>query len=137
MDPLEAIVVVKACVMNQGQLLVVHRTGAYAKWECPGGKVDANEKLTDALKREVHEETGLDIRIEELLYATVMHVPESGKSYLILNYAAGATNTDVVLSDEHDRFAWVSEAEFHEKVPEDISKAFREHQVFERLLNRS
>ncbi|ADH99918.1 NUDIX domain-containing protein [Salisediminibacterium selenitireducens] len=136
MNPLEAIVVVKACIMDQNRILIVHRTGTYPKWECPGGKVDMNETLTQALKREVFEETGLKIEVDELMYATVMNVADKGKSYLILNYAARAESTTVVLSDEHDRAAWVSEEEFHEKIPEDILTAFRDHRVFERLLNR-
>lgn len=38
------------------------------RWSLPGGKVEPNETLHDALKREMKEETGLDAEIEKLLY---------------------------------------------------------------------
>lgn len=35
-------------------------------WEIPGGQVEEGESLTDALKREVKEETGIDIEVGSL-----------------------------------------------------------------------
>lgn len=33
-------------------------------WDIPGGKIEYGEKTTDGIKREVFEETGLDVEIE-------------------------------------------------------------------------
>ena len=43
---------------NQGQILLCNYNGIYM---LPGGKVDSNELLEDALKREIKEELGIDI----------------------------------------------------------------------------
>ncbi len=60
-DPLW--VVVHAVVVQDKQVLLVKRTIPRA-WELPGGFPERDEYLLDAIVREVHEETGLAVRIE-------------------------------------------------------------------------
>jgi N-acetylneuraminate synthase len=44
------------------------RPGRYDFWVAPGGGVEGLESLEDAARREAHEETGLDVTPERLLY---------------------------------------------------------------------
>ena len=37
-------------------------------WSLPGGTLELNESIADCLIREISEETGLDIKVEDLLY---------------------------------------------------------------------
>src|SRR4051812_30761844 len=46
-----------------GQVLLVKQRRGRKLWSLPGGKVQAAEKLIDALRREVREETGLVVEI--------------------------------------------------------------------------
>ncbi|MDA8743690.1 NUDIX domain-containing protein [Rubripirellula amarantea] len=50
-------------VNDSDELLLVRRAKnpGLGKWGLPGGFVDHNESIEDALKREVHEETALDV----------------------------------------------------------------------------
>lgn len=50
-----------------GRLLCVRLNYASKRWTTPGGRVEAGESPTEALKREVLEETGLVIEPGELL----------------------------------------------------------------------
>jgi 8-oxo-dGTP diphosphatase len=64
--PEDVVHVVAAIVTDaQGRILITRRPdGAHqgGKWEFPGGKVVAGEGALDALKRELHEELGIEIQ---------------------------------------------------------------------------
>lgn len=46
---------------EKGVLLVRDRTSSNKKWDLPGGGIESGERLLDGLKREIKEETGLDV----------------------------------------------------------------------------
>ena len=65
---------------------ILHRDGAYfatqrgygefeGMWEFPGGKIEHGESSEDALKREIQEELGVDIVIEDLICTTEYDYP--------------------------------------------------------------
>jgi ADP-ribose pyrophosphatase YjhB (NUDIX family) len=67
---------VTAIVLDDaGRLLLVHKTDNDL-WALPGGGVDAGEYVTDAVVREVKEETGMDVEVTGLvgLYTNPHHV---------------------------------------------------------------
>lgn len=52
-------------VEHDGKLLLVN-TKSTGKWFFPGGAIEQGEFSRDALKREIHEETGIEVEISEL-----------------------------------------------------------------------
>ncbi|EFU84160.1 NUDIX hydrolase [Staphylococcus lugdunensis] len=59
--------VVYALIQNEdGQVLLVHNTDG-GGWSLPGGKVEPEETLVEAVKREIMEETGLEGQIGDIL----------------------------------------------------------------------
>jgi 8-oxo-dGTP diphosphatase len=58
----EMVQVVAAIIERQGRILICRRTKEQShalKWEFPGGKVEENESLEQALARELEEELGV------------------------------------------------------------------------------
>ncbi|HYN36618.1 MAG TPA: NUDIX hydrolase [Actinomycetota bacterium] len=62
-------IAVGAIVLREDNLLMVRRGNEPGKglWSLPGGRVEHGEYLADALRREVSEETGLDVTVGELV----------------------------------------------------------------------
>lgn len=57
-----------AAITNEtGRILCVRMNYATRAWTTPGGRVEVGESPLDALKREVLEESGLDVVAEELV----------------------------------------------------------------------
>lgn len=81
-------IAIGAIVLHDDQLLMVQRANDPGKglWSLPGGRVELGEYLADALKREVREETGLEVEVGEL--AGILEVPGAELHYVILDYHA-------------------------------------------------
>lgn len=68
LDPKLAVAVVVRAPDDKVLLLRrAQRDAAHGMWILPGGHVDRGEELTAAARREVREETGLDVRLTGLL----------------------------------------------------------------------
>lgn len=89
--PDAAIACVGAVVFDvEGRLLLVQRANppAQGRWSLPGGRVEPGEQAQDAVRREVREETGLDVEVIREV-GTVIRPAPSGIQYVIRDFLAG------------------------------------------------
>jgi len=75
-------------------------------WDIPGGRIEIGLPLMDNLKREVSEETGMQISEPSRLIAA-QDILRSDKHVVRLTYVAHAEGQPE-LSEEHVAFKWVS-----------------------------
>jgi 8-oxo-dGTP diphosphatase len=72
--------VAAALILQQGKLLICQRTRHQPmplKWEFPGGKIEQGEQPTDALRRELDEELGIDATVGDEL-VRIKHTYRNG-----------------------------------------------------------
>ena len=80
------------------------------KYIIPGGHVEFGEKLEDALKREILEETALEIHsikligIKECFYSNSYY---KNRHFLFMDYICKTEMTKVVLNDEAEDYIWI------------------------------
>lgn len=104
---------VGALIYNvQGEVLMVRTPKWSHRWGIPGGKIKFGEPALDALRRELKEETDLDVcDIKFVLVQDCIHSKEfyRDEHFLLLNYTCRAKGAEVKLNEEAVEFRWVSE----------------------------
>ncbi len=104
----------KALIHNdEGKLLLLQKNIKKSEplWDLPGGRIHKNESLEDALKREIDEETGLQVLqvVPLVMVLANIRLPiQTGDVGLILAIYLCSTpyNCSVQLSSEYIRSDW-------------------------------
>ncbi len=116
MDPIKLYLGVKAVIILDGKLLVLERLDGHGQlfWDMPGGRMAKGETIQQTLKRELREELPSlqNYTVGKLL--AVHKKPEvlsDGTELCILYYSVAAQKFEVVLSEEHQDFHWMTETE--------------------------
>lgn len=109
-------VAAKACIVNDAnEVLVIRESSQYEDstnvrgYDVPGGRMNMDETLEEALRREVREEVGLSITACELIdaYDTFNQKGDEVWHVVRLYYKVRCEPGEVVLSKDHDEYKWV------------------------------
>lgn len=126
---------VGALIIEDGRILLVERGQEPLKgyWSLPGGAVETGETLENALRREVQEETGLEVGIVHLIEVFERIMPgEDGRTeyhYILMDYVCRPAGGTLQAADDASRAQWFREDEvaglkITEGTPRVIAKAF-------------
>lgn len=108
---------VSAAIIRDGKVLVVRRARkpALGVYTLPGGVVETGETLTEAVIREVREETSLAIEPAALAgyREAIVRDAQNGveRHFVILCFAARWISGEPVLNDELDDARWLDPAD--------------------------
>ena len=109
----EIVTITNMCMVCDGDNILVQDKKDDDSWNgatFPGGHVEKGEPFTDAVIREVYEETGLTIRSPRLC-GIKDWIREDGSRYMVLLYKTDSFSGELRSSEEGEVF-WVKMSEF-------------------------
>jgi 8-oxo-dGTP diphosphatase len=124
---------VKAVIINnEGLILIIKHAGDETHlenlWDVPGGRFEYGETPQEGLKREVKEESGLEIQIVEPI-RTWTFMRDNGEQIFGTTFLCETEGLDVGLGDEHTEFRWVEaqvldDFPMHDELREGLKRAY-------------
>ena len=110
---------VGGAVVRDGQLLLVRRASRHGRgnWQLPGGFIEPDETIEQAVVREVKEEAGVVAEVEAVLGLRSRYDPESGNGIyvvLVLRPISGEPTAD---AHEVDRAGYFTLEQIRELSP--------------------
>jgi 8-oxo-dGTP diphosphatase len=116
--PTAPLVGVGAIVVDNGRVLLVCRGREPMKghWTLPGGVLELGESLVDGVKREIVEETGLEVEPIELV-EVLDRIHRDGERvryhYVIADYLCRVTGGELRAASDADAVRWVERAQWN------------------------
>ena len=104
---------VGALIFDRDRILMVERGKEPLKgyWSLPGGVLEIGETLEDGVRREVREETGLEVEPLGVLeiFERIMRDSQGVAEYhyVLIDYICRITGGTLVADDDVSRVAWV------------------------------
>jgi nucleoside triphosphatase len=105
-----------ALILNQdGEILLLKSHKWQGRYVVPCGHVEFMERLEDAVRREVGEETGLEVEdirfLQHLEFINPQYYYKKGLHFVGLQYTCRALGKEVRLNDEAEAYLWAKPRE--------------------------
>lgn len=104
-------------VVLDGENLLVVKDRIHQTYKLPGGYIDDGENISDAVVREVLEETGVDVEFESVVSLGHFTPAQFGESNLYVVSLAKPLSTEIDIKDEEEiiEARWINVHEYLER----------------------
>ena len=115
--PAHPVVGVGAVVVRDGRALIVKRAHEPRKgeWSLPGGLLELGESLQDAARREIKEETNLDVTVGPVIETfDRVHRDDAGRiryHFVIVDFLCWSASGEATAGSDAEGVAWVTASE--------------------------
>lgn len=110
------------CILVGKKVDRYHPAGLGGLWVLPGGRVEEGESLEQALVREIQEETGLVVRIEQRLGEHLQHLTDTT---VTLNYfRCHAVSSAARPGDDLELVSWLKKPEAYARLAPPVREIF-------------
>ncbi len=130
----------KAFIVSDGKVLILRESADYddgtneGRYDVPGGRVEPGQRFDESLRREIREETGLEIDIGRPFHIDEWrpHVHDEDWQVVGTYILCVPHKTEVTLGPDHDDFQWISPAD-HKEYPmtSGLRKGFEQYLLLE------
>lgn len=108
----------KALIEQDGKILMVQYPdddhAAAGKWDLPGGRLHVGESALQGLKREVQEETGLEVEVVDIVATGVFTVLHNRQQFFVIYRARLLNPSQALVAEpgEIEKIEWRAKSDF-------------------------
>jgi len=132
-------VATKAFIVYNGKVLLLKESAKYkdganpGKFDVVGGRVEPGQHFKESLRREIKEETGLDVEIGKPFFVSEWRPKVKNEQWQIVGtfFECHAHSDRVQVSKDHEQHIWIHPDEYQQH---NIIETL--HQAFEAYLTR-
>jgi 8-oxo-dGTP diphosphatase len=123
--PVTPVVGVGAVIVRDGRAIIIKRANEpyQGQWSIPGGRVELGESLADAVRREMREETGLEVKVGPIIdvFERIQHDSDAAAApseltvvryhFVIIDYLCTYVGGELCAGGDADDARWVTSEE--------------------------
>lgn len=133
--------VVKALITNRGDILIGKKEEQdghpiSGEWHILGGHLEHGEQIEEAVKREVEEETGLDVKIHQLVDVMTFSWEDGDKDSVQIVVHCEAEKREEEPQEDIEELKWVSPDEITEYVHTEEAERLENREDQARFLEK-
>jgi len=123
-------------IRDDGKVLIIRESNHYqrspnmGKYDLPGGKIKPGERFDESLKREVKEETNLDIILDQAFSISEWRPVVNGiTNHIVATFIkCFPRSNDVKLGEDFDDYQWINPADYSKyNLIETLTPAFEDY----------
>ena len=133
--------VVKAMITNRGDILIGKKEEKdghpiSGEWHILGGHLEHGEQIEEAVEREVEEETGLDVKVHQVVDVITFSWDDGEKDSLQIVFHCEAERREEGALDDLTELKWVSPDEITEYVHTEEAERLENREDQARFLEK-